>query len=248
MLPLQSEIRFLASVRSVSEALHAASQGADIIDCKEPHAGALGALDCATIAEVRRVVPAGIPVSATVGDDAVTATDLIDRVSSRAAVGVDFVKIGFDSRSPWQDAVSALSGVEFGSCHLVAVLLADCGIDLAMIETCAKAGFAGVLLDTSDKNAGALPDVVTKSALCTFVQTAHDHDLFAGLAGALRAHHVTELAALNPDILGFRGALCHDNGRQNELDPAAVAKMRGVIDATQTATLMSVKSLEVSPL
>ena len=42
----------LASVLSVEEAETALAHGADIIDCKDPHRGALGALPLARITEI----------------------------------------------------------------------------------------------------------------------------------------------------------------------------------------------------
>src|SRR4029078_10489724 len=59
---------FLASVTNVAEARLAVSSGADIIDCKDPSRGALGALPLDAIFAVRAAVPREIPVSATVGD------------------------------------------------------------------------------------------------------------------------------------------------------------------------------------
>ncbi len=57
-----------ASVTSEAEVLCAASGGADIIDCKDPAMGALGALPHVVVARIREAVPAHIPVSATIGD------------------------------------------------------------------------------------------------------------------------------------------------------------------------------------
>jgi len=234
MLSSPSAVRFLASVRSVAEAVKAASNGADIIDCKEPLAGALGALDANIIADIRGAVPAHIPVSATIGDDALSSLDLSDRVARVASTGTDFVKIGFSCQIPWQTALKALHNQDIGKCQLVGVLIADHGVDLTRLHTLAEAGFQGVLLDTEDKNAGALPDVVDAAMLAAFVKTAHDNAMFAGLAGALRARHIADLMVFQPDILGFRGALCHNQGRQNELDASAVTAVRAKIDATQT--------------
>jgi len=244
----QPGIRFLASVRNVSEAQCAATHGADIIDCKEPRDGALGALDAATISAIRLAVPTSIPVSATIGDDAQCACDLTQRVANAATAGADFVKIGFDSQAPWQTAFDALADENFNTGQLVCVLLGDRGIDLTMVRACAKAGFAGVLLDTANKTSGALPDLISTSLLTAFVKSAHDEGLFVGLAGALRSHHVAELAALKPDILGFRGALCHNNGRQNELDPRALTALRATIDATQTTQQPPATSFEAPTL
>jgi uncharacterized protein (UPF0264 family) len=46
--------------------------------------------------------------------------------------------------------------------------------------------------------------------------------LFAGLAGALRAEHIPALAALGPDVMGFRGALCSGQRREGPLEGEAV--------------------------
>ena len=59
---------FLASVTTVAEAELAARCGADIIDCKDPAQGALGALPVRTVTAIRRGVPPSLPVSATIGD------------------------------------------------------------------------------------------------------------------------------------------------------------------------------------
>lgn len=244
MSPLPPVVKFLASVRTASEARCAAVHGADIIDCKEPRAGALGALDRRTISAIRAVVPIAIPVSATVGDDAQQASDLHERVAQAANAGADVVKIGFDHQRPWQTALNAMSSADFGTSKLVAVLLADHGIDFDLVRACAHSGFSGVMLDTMDKSSGALPDIIGQSDLTNFIGMVRSFGLFVGLAGALRAHHIADLAALKPDILGFRGALCHKNGRQNALNPNAIARLRTLIDATQTTKKISVTSFE----
>ncbi len=245
MVPSKLAIRFLASVRSLAEAQLAAAYGADIIDCKEPRAGALGALDVATIAAIRQAVPSHIPVSATVGDDAVQGPDLLSRVTLAGNAGADFVKIGLESSARCKGAIDALSKDCFGSCRLVGVVLADKGVDLGLVELCAPAGFAGVLLDTADKSGGALPDIVHQDRLAAFVARAHENGLFAGLAGALRAGHVSQLSALKPDVLGFRGALCRASGRENDLDPSQVARLRALINKHHATKAAVDKSLEV---
>lgn len=245
MIPHQSAIRFLASVRSVAEAQLVVAHGADIVDCKQPDRGALGALDPTEVAAVRRAVPDRIPVSATVGDDACGADDLETRVQTMAESGANFVKIGFDGAAPWRHALRRLKSMQKTPCRLVAVLLADKSLDFEIIEACKRAGFAGVLLDTADKKAGALPDVTSAVHLRAFVAHARNNQLFAGLAGALRAQHIVELAALKPDVLGFRGALCHDHGRQNEIDPVAVAALRRTLDQAGYKRVAHNTSLEV---
>ena len=64
-------MRLLVSVRSPDEALLAARHGADLIDLKEPGAGALGGLPLATIRAIVAALRAegvALPTSATIGD------------------------------------------------------------------------------------------------------------------------------------------------------------------------------------
>jgi (5-formylfuran-3-yl)methyl phosphate synthase len=39
-----------------------------------------------------------------------------------------------------------------------------------------------------------------------------------GLAGSLSISDIPRFAKINPDYLGFRGALCHNSARKNGLD------------------------------
>ena len=48
----QGRPAFLASVTNAAEAETALAGGADIIDCKDPSSGALGALDLAAVREI----------------------------------------------------------------------------------------------------------------------------------------------------------------------------------------------------
>jgi uncharacterized protein (UPF0264 family) len=85
------------------------------------------------------------------------------------------------------------------------------------------------MLDTADKASGALPDILSASALTQFIDTAHEYGMFAGLAGSLRVQHVPELAGLGADLLGFRGGLCRDGQRSDMIDADAVRRVRDAI-------------------
>jgi uncharacterized protein (UPF0264 family) len=175
---------------------------------------------------IRAAVPPHVPVSATIGDPCDDPARAAQSVRLMAATGVDFVKIGF-----WPDAeavatIGALGRLSLKGARLVAVLLADRGIGLELIEPLADAGFAGVMLDTYDKRAGALPDVGSPSMLREFVGAVRSNRMFAGLAGSLNVGHVPFLLTLGPDVLGFRGGLCFQAARTATIDPAAVRAVR----------------------
>lgn len=228
-------VSFLASVASEAEALTCASLGADIIDAKNPSQGALGALPLETVRRIRTAVPAHVPVSATIGDPSDNADDVVEAVERMAATGVDIVKIGFRARAVSHAIVRRLGALMGKDVRLVAVLIADDGVDLGLVTSLAKAGFSGVMLDTEDKNRGALPDLVAPQVLADFVTAAHGASMFAGLAGSLKVTHIPDLLSFRPDVLGFRGGLCRAGERVGEIDADAVRAVRCAIPVNDSA-------------
>jgi (5-formylfuran-3-yl)methyl phosphate synthase len=220
---------FLASVTGEDEARLCAALGADIIDAKNPAQGALGALPSERVRAIRAAVPAEVPVSATIGDPADDPDTAAQAARFMAAAGVDIVKVGFWPRQPQVGVVRRLGELSLAHVRLVAVLLVDDGLDLALVGPIRDAGFAGIMLDTADKRAGALPERLSQSVLAEFVNAVQESGLFAGLAGSLHAGHVPQLLALGPDVLGFRGGLCRDGARTAAVDAAAVRAVREAI-------------------
>lgn len=221
--------QFLASVTSPEEAALALCGGADILDCKDPKNGALGALDAATIAAIVEATDGRVAVSATLGDLPSDPRIMVKAARAVAATGVDIVKAGFFGDGDARAAIAALGAADLGKARLFAVLMADRGVELSLLADLARAGFAGAMLDTADKTRGPLPDSLKPEALRAFVTNAHANGLAAGLAGSLRIAHIPSLVALRPDIIGFRGALC-DGVRTGALSPTAVATVRAALD------------------
>jgi uncharacterized protein (UPF0264 family) len=217
----------LASVASLAEARLVEESGADIIDLKNPAEGALGALP---LAEVARIVGQlkDRPVSATVGDLPMEPEIVLPASEAMAATGVDYVKIGFFPRGDWAGVIRCLSTLARRGVRLVAVLFGDDAPELGWIEELAAAGFAGAMLDTRDKKKGSLRQACADDFLRAFVAETRAHGLLCGLAGSLRAADIAPLLALQPDYLGFRGALCGGN-RTDALDPEAVLNISRLI-------------------
>jgi uncharacterized protein (UPF0264 family) len=239
---------FLASVRSADEALLAFEGGADIIDAKEPAAGALGRVAPDILRAIVAAVAGRCPVSATIGDLELRPESVLAAAEATASCGAGIVKIGVFPGD--RDAtVAALRAAAERGMRLVAVLFADRAPDLAAIVTsCAAAGFFGVMLDTADKSAGPLTRHLDPATLAGFVRLARRHGLISGLAGSLRRSDVATLAPLGADYLGFRSALTAGD-RASRLDAAAIAAVRRAIDhasassrATATAGAMSTAS------
>ena len=226
--------RFLASVTSESEASLAALLGADIIDCKDPLSGALGALPRAVVRSIRAGLPRHIPVSATIGDMPGEPVRVAGAVRAMAATGVDFVKVGVFPEGDVSGTVAKLGELRLEGPRLVGVLFADRQPSFGLIGLMRRAGFAGVMLDTAGKSGGTLLDHLPPGMLSAFIGVAREAGLFAGLAGALRLDQVPDLLRLGPDILGFRGALCRGARRESGIDASAILAVRRAIPRART--------------
>ena len=218
----------LASVRDPAEAELAIGAGADIIDLKNPANGALGALSPRDIAACVARVAGRAPVSATIGDLPLEGETVRQAVSNTARLGVYYVKLGVFAGRGAARCLHALA-TEAAQTRLIVVLFADAMPEFAAIETAARIGAQGVMFDTLGKGSGALPDHMSHIALAGYIAEAKAEGLIVGLAGSLRAKHVPGLLALEPDLLGFRGALCLDGDRGKPLDIDRLAAIRGLI-------------------
>ena len=220
--------QMLASVTSTAEALLALELGADIIDLKNPNDGALGALPLATIRDIVKVIDGRRVVSATIGDPSEDVSLVMQRIIATAASEVDIVKIGIaTSRSQ----LASWRGMawERASMRLVAVLFADQHPCFDFLDVLAERGFYGVMLDTAEKLRGGLRSHLDKNQIRAFVDQAHRLKLVCGLAGSLRRDDIVPLLRLNPDYLGFRGALCHQGSRTASIDIEAFKAIRASI-------------------
>lgn len=229
-------MRLLVSVRSVEEALLAATGGADFIDLKEPGQGALGGLPVATI---RTIVAAlrdrgiAMPVSATIGDVPMSAIGAIAaRVEAVGACGVDYVKVGIESDPR---SVAVLEALARCGRAIVPVFIADRGLDADLVAGAARLGFPGLMVDTADKHAGSLFDIAAPAELRAFVATARTAGALVGLAGALRIGDGARLAELAPDFAGFRSAVCAGD-RSGALDPQRLRELVAALRAADQAS------------
>src|SRR5205809_7213500 len=126
-------MRLLISVASAIEASAALAGGADLIDAKDAHAGALGPMAPAVLREIHAVVAGARPVTAALGD--ADNEESIER-SARiyAAAGAALVKVGF-------------AGVA-NHCHVAALIT-------AAVRGASSAGGGVVAVAYADGAAGA---------------------------------------------------------------------------------------------
>ena len=207
-------MKLLVSVSSADEAEVALCAGADVIDAKDPSAGALGAVGLDVFTDIHGVIGERRPLSAALGDvaDVANAERLASSFVARRA---QIVKVGFagiSSQARVGELIEATVGASDGA-SVVAVAYADASAVESigahrLIEAAARAGAKGVLVDTALKAGPGLTALWSDGELSSWVAHAHDHELLAAVAGKLRASDLTRVAELGADVAGVRGAAC----------------------------------------
>ncbi|GLS38457.1 dihydroneopterin aldolase [Mesorhizobium tianshanense] len=226
--------RMLASVTGVDEAEIALAGGVDIVDLKDPKAGALGAVSIQTLSRTISLIAGRAPVSAVCGDLPMEPETIRAKAEEIAATGVDYVKIGF---FPSANAAACAAALEplAARTKLIAVLFADLAPDFELLPVFAKHRFHGAMVDTANKANGRLLDHLPPEQIPGFVDRAKSLGLMVGLSGSLEAPDIPRLLPFAPDFLGFRGALCGDSGRTGSISAEAVSQIRELVPEVSRA-------------
>lgn len=223
----QVKVKMLASVSNLDEVALALSAGVDILDLKNPNKGALGALAIDEITEIVKLVDGKCPISATIGDLS-TIDDVTPAIQATIKTGVDIVKIGFFESMDCNALIQAVAPYTKKQ-KIIAVLFADSLQNFSILPLLKVAGFYGVMLDTANKNGKHLLNHFNLAALNNFVLQAKELKLEVGLAGALHESQVADLSKLQPNYLGFRSALCHQNQRTNILNQYKISHIKQLL-------------------
>lgn len=219
----------LASVCSVAEARIALGSNADVIDCKNPHQGALGALPRSEVARIVDQVGGKRPVSAATGDLAGDPRRLRQAIRVAAECGVDYIKFGLFEPDSAIAQIRALRDIT-NAHRLIAVCFADRFDPRPLLPLLAANGYRGVMIDTANKHSGSLTDLWPVSRIAGFVHQAQGLGLLCGLAGRLDIQDVPTLLPLQADYLGFRSALCGGN-RRHRIERRAMLNIRQALTA-----------------
>jgi dihydroneopterin aldolase len=235
-------MRLLASVRSAKEVEAAVSGGADIIDAKEPSRGSLGAISPEVFTQIQARVPLNRELSAALGDvvnplGVRTSIAALPVVARPAQV---YLKLGFSGvtsprrlRTLLEVACAVARDATSGAARIIAVAYADnskagsAGPEIVW-DAAAAAAAAGVLIDTFSKERGQLFDWVQAERLQSLVAQARQAGLLTALAGGLGPEQISTVFRVDPDVVGFRGALC-PSGRVGEVSRARVRQLKTLV-------------------
>jgi uncharacterized protein (UPF0264 family) len=204
-------MRLLVSPNSVDEALICASavEYIDVIDVKKPDEGSLGANYPWVIQEIRRAVPESTPLSATLGDVPFKPGTVAQAALGAAVAGANYIKVGLYGCTTPEQGIQVMAGVV----RAVKDYNPDATVVAAGYADAHRVGCVNPLALPSIKDGSALFDHLTKDICGDFVTRAHDLDMFAALAGSVKACHLADLAEIGTDIVGVRGAVCTGGDR-----------------------------------
>ena len=242
-------MQLLVSVRDASEAAVALAGGADIVDAKEPSAGALGAVASDVFATIVRAVGGARAVTAAIGDaEREPAVEETARAFTHA--GAAMVKVGFAGVADADRATALLRAARRGVASagrgaVIAVAYADAArvgaLAPATVVACARnAGVDGVLIDTAEKDGPALLGAMSRDALTAWIDEARDAGLLVALAGRLTLDALPTLRSLGADVVGVRGAAC-EGGRSGRMTEARVRALRRALDASSAGDRLLVE-------
>lgn len=218
--------QLLVSVTSIQEAQIALENGVDIIDLKDPGAGALGALPLQQIQSIVTYVDAKRPISATIGDVPMQPDLLVERINAFSATQLDFIKIGFFEADDYQPCLDVLQYELKTNTKLIAVLFAEFKYPVSLIAAIKQAGFCGVMLDTAHKNGTTFMDHYSEAQYKQLSELVFSHDMSFGIAGSLRLEHIAHVNKIQPTYVGFRGGVCAENQRGLDLNVEKIKAIR----------------------
>jgi uncharacterized protein (UPF0264 family) len=219
----------LVSPCSIEEASR--SLAADIIDVKRPAEGSLGANFPWVIRAVKGMTEK--PVSAAIGDFDYRPGSASLAAYGAACAGADYIKIGlmFSGRDRAREVIGVVVRAVKGEFPEKSVVIAAYS-DYARLGTispseaallAAEGGADVAMIDTGRKDGRSTFDFMDERALSDFTEANRGSGLLTALAGSLRFEDIASLKRINPDIIGVRGMVCGGD-RSATIEPALVEK------------------------
>ena len=238
-----SGMLLMVSVQNVAEALEAERGGADVVDVKNLQEAMVGSGHPSVVREVRSQIQPENHVSVTLGVVPNQAGTVAMAAYAAASLSATSVKIGFRT-TDYDTAVDILQqsrrAMEGFNTKLVGSvfadnLLYDGGLDPMVMVQLAKDGQCdGFLIDTLTKDGRNLFDFIPEAKLKEMVLQGKEMGMSTALSGHLKISDLDELARINPDIVGVRGAVCGDGDRGRSVAWEAVAEFKHQLDMRKT--------------
>ena len=237
-----SGMLLMVSVQNAQEALEAEQGGADVVDVKNLQEALVGSGHPSIVREVRGLIPVEKHVSVTLGVVPSQPGTVAMAAYAAAALDATSVKVGFcntDYATAAEILRQSRRAMDGFNTKLIGSLFADNllydGLDPHVMIDLAKEGECdGFLIDTLTKDGRNLFDFIPESKLKEMVLHGKELGLSTSLSGHLRIENLDELARINPDIVGVRGAVCSSGERDRTVAWEAVAEFKRELDLRKT--------------
>jgi len=235
----------MVSVQNLPESIEALEGGADIVDVKNLQEALVGSAHPHIVRDVREAIPLDRHTSVTLGVvpnqiGTVAMAAYTAGVLKATSVKVGFMNTEYDyAVETLLAAKQALDGFET---KLIGSLFADNplydGLDPHLTVKLAHEGQCdGYLIDTLTKDGRNLFDFLTEPELRDMVFEGKELGMSTALSGHLRISDLDELARINPDIVGVRGAVCQKGDRTSGVHRDAVAEFKRQLEMRQTGAI-----------
>ena len=234
-----SGMLLMVSVQNVAEALEAEQGGADVVDVKNLQEALVGSGHPNIVRDVRALIPVEKHVSVTLGVVPNQPGTVAMAAYAAASLNATSVKVGFQ-QADYATAVEVLKqsreAMEGFNTKLIGSLFADNllyegGLDPRLMIQLAKDGECdGFLIDTLTKDGRNLFDFIPEAELREMVLHGKELGLSTSLSGHLKLQDLDELARINPDIVGVRGAVCASVDRDRGVAWESVANFKRELD------------------
>ena len=240
-----SGMLLMVSVQNVDEALEAERGGADVVDVKNLQEALVGSGHPTVVHQIRSRIAPENHVSVTLGVVPSQPGTVAMAAYAAAALNATSVKVGFqctDYDTARETLIQARQAMAGTNTKLVGSLFADNelygGLDPKVMVQLAKEGQCdGFLIDTLTKDGRNLFDFIPEPELKEMVFQGKQVGLSTALSGHLRIDDLDELARINPDIVGVRGAVCGDGDRGRAVTWEKVAEFKRQVDMRKSGEL-----------
>ena len=106
-----------------------------------------------------------------------------------------------------------------------------------MVKLCSEGHCDGLLIDTLTKDGRNLFDFMSEAELREVVIQGKMAGMSTALSGHLQIDDLDELARINPDIVGVRGAVCSIGDRNRSVAWEAVARFKQELDRRKSGEI-----------
>jgi len=235
----------MVSVQNLDEALQALKGGADIVDVKNLQEALVGSANPWVVKQVREAIPEPHHASVTLGVVPNQVGTVAMAVYAAGQIGATSVKVGFMNHEyelakeilhASKEALASTDTKLIGSLFADNILYEGLEPRL-MVKLAQETECDGWLIDTLTKDGRNLFDFIPEPELKDMVFESKKTGMSTALSGHLKIDNLDELARINPDIVGVRGAVCAKGDRSDGVHWEAVEQFKQQLEMRQSGEI-----------